>query len=159
MTLAERLLARSVAIPIAGCRLWEGYVNPRTGYGEVHYDGRTETTHRAAWIAFKGDPGPLHVLHRCDVRPCLNPDHLFLGSNIDNIRDSMSKGRREGVKRNRPHGLKYRVTTATHDKKRKVPLAEWPTVMSRVQGGETQAAVAKSYNVHQSVISRIVARA
>lgn len=65
--------------------------------------------HRVSYEIEHGDiPKGMHVLHRCDVRPCINPLHLFLGTNSDNIADSVSKGRRKGVKRNRPSGLKYR---------------------------------------------------
>jgi hypothetical protein len=50
--------------------------------------------HRWAWSAANGDPGPLNVLHRCDNRLCVNVEHLFLGTQADNMRDMDSKGRR-----------------------------------------------------------------
>jgi hypothetical protein len=50
--------------------------------------------HRASYEAFKGPiPDGMHVLHQCDVTECVNPDHLFLGTQLDNVRDMMTKGR------------------------------------------------------------------
>lgn len=55
--------------------------------------------HRAAYSAFVGEiPVGAHVLHKCDVRNCINPNHLFLGSNLDNVADRVTK------KRDRPRG-------------------------------------------------------
>lgn len=50
--------------------------------------------HRVAWLIFKGlIPKDCHVLHKCDIPSCVNPDHLFLGTNLDNMRDKVKKGR------------------------------------------------------------------
>ncbi len=133
-------------------------MNPQTGYGEIRVGGRLQSTHRAAFAAFVADPGSKHVLHRCDTRSCINPDHLFLGTNRDNIADSVSKGRRKGVARNRPRGLKYHVPVGAHDCKLKVPRSEWPNIMQRLQAGEKQSAVAAAYSVHQATISNIKRR-
>jgi|TARA_R110000868_G_scaffold96888_2_gene266513 hypothetical protein len=52
------------------------------------------SAHRVAWLLATGsDPSPLFSLHKCDNPPCCNPAHLFVGSNDDNIRDAVSKGR------------------------------------------------------------------
>ncbi|WP_394118326.1 HNH endonuclease signature motif containing protein [Xanthobacter lutulentifluminis] len=49
--------------------------------------------HRASWMAFKGDiPNGLHVLHRCNTPSCVNPDHLYLGTNLDNAADRIAAG-------------------------------------------------------------------
>lgn len=84
----------------SGCWLWSrnqfrsgyGHVTikePRWGIGRGWY-----AAHRLAWIAFKGSiPDGLQVLHRCDVRPCINPDHLFLGTHQDNMQDMVKKRR------------------------------------------------------------------
>ena len=79
-----------------GC--WE-WVGPRfaSGYGAFHSPGlprRTLRAHRVAWELFRCPiPDGLYVLHRCDNPPCVNPDHLFLGSMGDNNRDCVAKGR------------------------------------------------------------------
>lgn len=76
-----------------GCWLWTGY-KVRGGYGDFWYSGGRMPAHRYAWIMHNGAiPEGLHVLHRCDVPACVNPEHLWLGTNTDNIRDSISKGR------------------------------------------------------------------
>jgi hypothetical protein len=79
--------------PNSGCWLWAGTVS-RVGYGTMTRHRQTFKAHRVAFEMFC-DPIPdgAHVLHRCDVRSCVNPDHLFLGTNADNVRDKVSKGR------------------------------------------------------------------
>jgi len=63
------------------------------GYGLVN-DLRTKKTHRLAWIKTYGDiPDGLQVLHHCDNRMCITPEHLFLGTNADNVRDRVAKNR------------------------------------------------------------------
>lgn len=74
------------------CWLWTaGTVN---GYGEFAYSRRNDRAHRFAWKITNGEiPGGLCVLHKCDVRLCVNPNHLFLGTREDNITDKVSKNR------------------------------------------------------------------
>jgi hypothetical protein len=79
------------------CWIWTGSVNPQTGYGDVSdhtAGGKRISAHRHAYRLAKGDPGELSVLHRCDMRLCGNPAHLFLGTHRDNWLDAIAKGRR-----------------------------------------------------------------
>ena len=79
----------TMPIPFSGCWVWLGALLPKK-YGHSAF-GRT---HRIAWEAYKGAiPRGLWVLHRCDVPSCCNPDHLFLGTNKDNVADKVRKGR------------------------------------------------------------------
>ncbi len=78
------------------CWEWQGYININ-GYGQTRIGGRkgkAYQAHRLSWIVhFGGIPDGLHVCHKCDNPPCVNPNHLFLGTNLDNIKDRMKKGR------------------------------------------------------------------
>lgn len=89
----QRFEKRYIPVTETGCWLWLASVN-NSGYGAFCLLGITNAAHRASWVLFKGPiPNGKHVLHRCDVRCCVNPDHLFLGSMVDNSRDMMKKGR------------------------------------------------------------------
>lgn len=66
-----------------------------SGHGNVRDDlGRTTVAHRVSWELCRGDiPAGLQVLHSCDNPPCVNPDHLWLGTNLENMQDKVKKGR------------------------------------------------------------------
>jgi len=83
--------------PVRGCWLWRGGLNKK-GYAQRSVGGKTVHAHRAVWIELHGPLGPHEfVCHRCDVRHCCNPDHLFVGSAADNNADMTAKGRRARV--------------------------------------------------------------
>ena len=82
--------------PNGDCWEWTGYIDPskKSGYGMLAFEGKTQKSHRVAWILTNGEiPDGMQVLHKCDHRPCVNPNHLFLGTNYDNVQDKISKGR------------------------------------------------------------------
>lgn len=90
----EYIESRSIPEPNSGCWLWLGCVDPK-GYGRISRRTFGETlAHRYAFISagFKAD-GVL-VCHRCDVPSCVNPDHLFSGTHVDNTTDMIKKGRK-----------------------------------------------------------------
>lgn len=90
---ADRLERSSMLVPWSGCRLWLGYQSIG-GYGQLFFNGRVEAAHRVAWQQTNGPiPDGLCVLHKCDVRCCINVKHLFLGTYADNARDRDAKGR------------------------------------------------------------------
>lgn len=75
------------------CWLWTGAVRT-DGYGHCRYQGNQVSCHRLAWTLTYGEiPIGLCVLHKCDVRLCINPDHLYLGTKKDNSRDAIVRGR------------------------------------------------------------------
>lgn len=86
-------LLESVAYGLTDCWHWIGKTNG-LGYGRMSYKGKSSVAHRLSYEAFVGKiPTGLFVLHKCDNRLCINPDHLFLGTYSDNRIDCLKKGR------------------------------------------------------------------
>ena len=91
-SIAERLMARSVTVE-SGCREWMGKLC-RDLYGTIEFEGKCWGAHRLAWTLKHGPiPDGLLVCHHCDNRKCINTDHHFLGTQSDNMKDMVSKGR------------------------------------------------------------------
>lgn len=76
-----------------GCWIWLKSRDPG-GYGHLVINGKLKQAHRISYESHKGPiPDGLVVCHTCDVRRCINPDHLFLGTKKDNAQDCLKKGR------------------------------------------------------------------
>mgnify|MGYP000859527147 FL=1 len=103
--LTARMRARTVTTE-RGCHEWTG--EKRRGYGLVTHEKVRWYAHRLAWTLANGPvPSGLFVCHHCDNPPCINIDHLFLGTAADNMQDAAAKGRLN-VARHRARGLKCR---------------------------------------------------
>lgn len=125
---------KKVAVVDSGCHEWQSTIH-RDGYGKFWYLGKQIQAHRLSYMLFVGEVGENWVLHKCDNRKCVNPDHLFLGSRIDNIRDMDQKGRRAS--------------------KRKLNDDQVKQIRKMLDERYSQEYIAKQFSVCQAVISRI----
>jgi hypothetical protein len=94
--------------------------------------------HRFAWLASRGDiPAGMEVCHRCDVTRCVNPDHLFLGTQRDNHLDSVRKGRKRAWGRQR------------------LNAGQVTEIRERIAAGERHVAIAADYGIARNTVSQI----
>jgi len=105
------------------CIVWEGYKNKK-GYGQVWFNNRQQKAHRVAWIKAYGDiPNNLYVCHHCDNPSCVNVDHLFLGTQTDNMRDCVQKGRNKNQNINITHchkGHEYNIINTYYKNNKRI---------------------------------------
>jgi hypothetical protein len=136
----DKILAKIERLPFSGCWIWMGGLF-LTGYGALVVNGKQHLAHRASYSAFVGEiPTGMCVCHRCDVRACINPDHLFVGTIADNNADMKAKGRHNAGER---HGLS-RLTEDQVREIRKLCLA-----------GISQPEIASRYGLIQQTVSDI----
>ena len=128
------------------CWLWTGYIQ-RGGYGVLvtkAASGRWHHSmaHRLSYLLYVGRLLPDHdVCHRCDVRACVRPDHLFLGTRLDNMRDAQRKGRTS------------RGATSFHAK---LTEAEVRAIREARRQGVQGQVLAERYGVSENTISGII---
>lgn len=135
--LAYRLLARREVV--GTCWVFRGSLD-RYGYGRLFVDGSNVTAHRAAWAAFRGDPGTAHVLHNedCTSRACFNPAHLHVGTHQRNMRERDDWG--SGIRG-------HRVATA------KLTSSDVAEIRDLREAGALCKTLAERYGVSPSTIS------
>jgi hypothetical protein len=150
-----RFESKFIPEPNSGCWIWTAHVNDH-GYGRMRVGGKYDEhgqmilAHRLSWVLNRGGiPDHLHVLHRCDVPSCVNPEHLFLGTLDDNNADRHAKGR---TSRGAKHGLKRRGEANYCAK-----LTETDVLAIRVDD-RMQSVIANDYGVNRSTIRDIKTR-
>lgn len=126
------------------CIEWSGSLNIRNGYGQKRVGGRVCHVHRLEWERVRGAiPSGMKVLHSCDNPACYNIEHLFLGTQLDNMRDCRAKGRNA---RGDGHG-RSKLTAAKVLQARRLAAK-----------GATPRELAIYFGVTPSTISRALAR-
>lgn len=101
--LLERVERFAVPEPNTGCWLWIGAVDPH-GYGVLSVRNKIRFAHRASWEAHRGIiPSGMVVMHKCDNPPCVNPAHLAVGTQDENMADMARKGRVRRGSRSKNH--------------------------------------------------------
>ena len=144
--ISQQYIKDRVVIDECGCWIWQKSMGGRDwrlgrGYGKLGVNGKILSAHRASWEVFYGPiPGGLHVCHRCDNTTCCNPEHLFLGSNDDNRKDSV-------IKKRHAHGTSHG----------QAKLSEQSVGEIRsLAGMKTGRALAMQFNVSPQQISKIL---
>jgi len=139
----DRLMNKAAFIPECGCWIWTGAYGS-TGYGSFWLDGKNIGAHRASWILHGMEVSAGDVLcHRCDTPGCINPAHLSVGSQRDNILDMHAKGRQHSNAGSR-HGL------------HKVTEADVRLIRSRGRAGESSHSIARDFPIAASTIRGIL---
>lgn len=106
-TLKERLEGKYKITP-NGCWQWTAFIHPITKYGIIRINYKHMQANRVSYEAHIGKiPGGMFVCHKCDFPACINPEHLFLGTQDDNNKDRDKKGRRNDSRR--PHLTREQV--------------------------------------------------
>jgi hypothetical protein len=144
-TLTERLEEKIERIPESGCWIWMGSVAYRE-YGIISYQGKRYKVHRLMWELHnnKKIPEGMEALHRCDTPPCMNPDHIFIGTKKDNMQDCIKKGR---FKRPFFQGENHKNSKLKNDQ-----------IIKILSDKDSFRAIAKKYGVASSTISAIKCR-
>lgn len=142
--LLERFWER-VSVVQGACWLWRGSTTA-AGYGNLGAGGRGGANvyaHRLSWEVHKGPiPPGMHVLHRCDNPPCVNPEHLFLGTQRDNNADKTRKGRHA-------RGERHGNAKLTSEKAARIR-------QMRADGFGTQDAIARELGVTRSCVAHVL---
>ncbi len=121
---------------------WEWVASKNSdGYGTFGIQGKTCSPHRIAWVLASGEiPYGMRVCHHCDNRACANRNHLFLGTQKQNIRDAASK---------------YRMSRGENHYRSNLEESDILAIRKRFLEGESHVSISKDFGISQRQASRI----
>lgn len=150
--LKQKVLDRFIPEPMSGCWLWTGTCN-NYRYGAIKHKRKIFAAHRLSYEIHRGEVGTFCVLHKCDTPECINPEHLFLGTNSDNTQDRNDKGRQASGSR---HGRYTRPEKTVHGEKHHKAKFTENDIREIRRSSENQITLAKIYNVWPGTICAIL---
>lgn len=125
-----------------GCWVWIRH-RDNWGYGQIWARNTMIRTHRISWILYRGEiPSNKLVLHHCDNPPCVNPDHLYIGTNQDNTNDKLLRGREAKVRGEKNGNSKLTENDV-------IKIREW------LDCGESDVSISQMFCVNRSLIRYI----
>lgn len=143
-SITERFFEKIARTPFTKCWLWSAAIRP-DGYGAFTYHipkKQSVVAHRFSWMHHFGEiPPGMNVCHKCDIRACVNPEHLFLGTQGDNVRDAARKGRLARWDRHHQSVLS---------------LEQVSEIRRRAGAGETHKSLGKEFGVSRATVGRMV---
>ena len=138
-----------------GCFEWMAFRNAK-GYGSFSAKGQSYQAHRVAYLIATGtDPGEFQTMHTCDNPPCVNPEHLRIGTNTDNVRDKVKKGRAASGDKNGARVHPERLARGESNGRAKLKDSDIPLIRADIR---VQRIIALDYGVDQVLISLIKRR-
>ena len=139
----KRFEGKVVPEPNSGCWIWTGAIHSKIfPYGKMRVNGKSLNCHLLSWILYRGEiPKGFQVLHHCDIPSCVNPNHLFLGTQKDNMNDAVQKKRHRHMVF---HGEQHPAAKLT-----------WKEVTKIRTDKRLLKILAKEYNVSTTTISEI----
>lgn len=147
----EKILDNITIDPITNCWNWKRCHIPG-GYGQVRWNGQRHLVHRLAYEAWK-EKIPLSgqrlcICHKCDNPKCCNPDHLWVGTDADNVKDCINKNRNQS----------YQEITGENNMHSKLNNIQVLMIRQKHEAGNTTAELVKEFNVTDNHIRNILKR-
>lgn len=150
------LFLRKVDASSGKCWRWTGTPD-KDGYGRMKLSGHMERAHRVAHELFVGPVPPNRlVCHSCDVPSCVNPDHLFVGTALDNSRDCVRKGRIANGDRSSSRLYPELLTRGERVNTAKLTEVQAVEVRERAAAGELYTSIARDFGIAHVSVSAIV---